>query len=101
MPEVWIPTTMQSLTGGLQKVQIEGRTVRQVINNLEREFPGVKEILYDEEEDDLQTGIAVIVDGEASQIGLLERVQETSEVHFLPAIGGGLAAMVGTVPIFD
>ncbi|MYC28934.1 MAG: MoaD/ThiS family protein [Chloroflexi bacterium] len=89
MPEVWIPTTMQSLTGGLQKVQIEGRTVRQVINNLEREFPGVKEILYDEEEDDLQTGIAVIVDGEASQIGLLERVQETSEVHFLPAIGGG------------
>ena len=89
MPEVWIPTTMQSLTGGLQKVQIEGRTVRQVINNLDREFPGVKEILYDEEEDDLQTGIAVIVDGEASQIGLLERVQETSEVHFLPAIGGG------------
>ena len=89
MPEVWIPTTMQSLTGGLQKVQIEGRTVRQVINNLDREFPGVKAILYDEEEDDLQTGIAVIVDGEASQIGLLERVQETSEVHFLPAIGGG------------
>jgi molybdopterin synthase sulfur carrier subunit len=89
MPEVWIPTTMQSLTGGLHKVQIEGRTVRQVINNLDREFPGVKAILYDEEEDDLQTGIAVIVDGEASQIGLLERVQETSEVHFLPAIGGG------------
>ena len=89
MPEVWIPTTMQSLTGGLQQVHIEGRTVRQVINNLDREFPGVKAILYDEEEDDLQTGIAVIVDGEASQIGLLERVQETSEVHFLPAIGGG------------
>lgn len=70
-------------------MQVEGRTVRQVINNLERDYPGVKEILYDEEEDDLQTGIAVIVDGEASQIGLLERVQETSEVHFLPAIGGG------------
>ena len=80
---------MQSLTGGRHRVQVEGRTVRQVINNLERDYPGVKEILYDEEEDDLQTGIAVIVDGEASQIGLLERVQETSEVHFLPAIGGG------------
>ena len=89
MPEVWIPTTMQSLTGGLHRVQVEGRTVRQVINNLEAQFPGVKEILYDAEEDDLQTGIAVIVDGEASQIGLLERVQESSEVHFLPAIGGG------------
>ncbi len=80
---------MQSLTGGQHRVRVEGRTVRQVINNLDKDFPGVKEILYDEEEDDLQTGIAVIVDGEASQIGLLERVQEDSEVHFLPAIGGG------------
>ncbi|MCY4366803.1 MAG: MoaD/ThiS family protein [Chloroflexi bacterium] len=89
MPEVWIPTTMQSLTDGQHRVQIEGRTVRQVINNLDKEYPGVKAVLYDEEEDDLQAGVAVIVDGEASQIGLLERVQETSEVHFLPAIGGG------------
>ncbi len=89
MPEVWIPTAMQSLTGGQHRVQVEGRTVRQVINNLEQQFPGVKAVLYDAEEDDLQTGIAVIVDGEASQIGLLERVQENSEVHFLPAIGGG------------
>ena len=89
MPEVWIPTTMQSLTGGQQRVQVAGRTVRQVINNLEEQYPGVKAILYDAEEDDLQTGVAVIVDGEASQIGLLERVGESSEVHFLPAIGGG------------
>ena len=89
MPEVWIPTTMQSLTGGQQRVQVAGRTVRQVINNLEEQYPGVKAILYDAEEDDLQTGVAVIVDGEASQIGLLERVSESSEVHFLPAIGGG------------
>lgn len=89
MPEVWIPTTMQSLTGGRQRVQVAGRTVRQVINSLEEQYPGVKAILYDAEEDDLQTGVAVIVDGEASQIGLLERVGESSEVHFLPAIGGG------------
>ena len=80
---------MQSLTGGQQRVQVAGRTVRQVINNLDELFPGVKDVLYDAEEDDLQTGVAVIVDGEASQIGLLERVKEDSEVHFLPAIGGG------------
>ena len=89
MPEVWIPTTMQSLTGGRQRVPVSGRTVRQVINSLEEQYPGVKAVLYDAEEDDLQTGVAVIVDGEASQIGLLERVNENSEVHFLPAIGGG------------
>ena len=41
------------------------------------------------EEDELLPGVAVIVDGEASQLGLLERVRDDSEVHFLPAIGGG------------
>ena len=38
---------------------------------------------------DLLPGIAVIIDGETSQLGLLERVEENSEVHFLPALGGG------------
>ena len=34
-------------------------------------------------------GLAVIVDGETSQLGMLQKVQENSEVHFLPAIAGG------------
>ncbi|MBI4641384.1 MAG: MoaD/ThiS family protein [Candidatus Tectomicrobia bacterium] len=66
-----------------------GRTVRQVVNNLECEFPGMRSQLCDDEEDDLLPGIAVIVDGEVSQLGLLERVHEDSEIHFLPALGGG------------
>ena len=89
MPEVWVPPRMQVLTGGKQQVQVPGATVRQVINNLEREYPGTREWLMDDEEDDLIPGVAVIVDGETSLMGLLERVQENSEVHFLPAIGGG------------
>ena len=89
MPEVWIPPKLQQLTGGKQQVQVEGSTVRQVINNLERQYPGVKEFLCDEMEEDLIPGLAVIVDGEASQLGMLQKVQENSEVHFLPALGGG------------
>ena len=89
MAEVWIPTNMQSLTGGQQRVQAGGNNVRQIINDLEKQYPGLKEMLFDEEEDNLMPGIAVIVDGDASLIGLLERVREDSEVHFLPAIGGG------------
>ena len=61
-------------------------TVRQLVNNIDQQFPGLKALLYDDEEDDIMPGLAVIVDGEASQLGLLERVAETSEVHFLPAI---------------
>jgi len=80
---------MQPLTGGQQKVQVAGRTVRQVIDNLERAFPGLKMELYDEEEDVVMPGIAVVIDGETTQLGLLEQVREDSEIHFLPALGGG------------
>ena len=80
---------MQVLTGGQKIVQVAGASVRQVINNLEKDYPGVKARLCEEDGMDLLPGIAVIVDGETSQLGLLERVGEDSEVHFLPALGGG------------
>ena len=89
MPDVWIPTLMQGLTGGNQVIQVEGATVRQIINNLELLYPGTKVRLYDAEEDELLPGVAAVVDGDASQLGLMERVNPDSEVHFLPAIGGG------------
>ena len=89
MPEVWIPPRMQSLTGGKRTLQVTGSTVRQLINNLDKEFPGVRSRLCDEQGNDLLPGVAVIVDGETSQLGLLQRVGENSEVHFLPALGGG------------
>jgi len=89
MPEVWLPPRMQSLTGGQQQVQVAGRTIRQIIDNLDRTFPGLKLELYDEEEDVVMPGIAVVIDGETTQLGLLEEVREDSEIHFLPALGGG------------
>ena len=89
MAEVWIPPKLQELTDGKQQVQVEGSTVRRLINNLEQQHPGIKEYLVDEEGDDLIPGLAVIIDGEVSQLGMLDKVGESSEVHFLPAIGGG------------
>ena len=89
MAEVWIPPRLQEFTGGNQQVQVEGTTVRRLINNLEKKYPGIKEYLIDETDEDLMPGIAVIIDGEVSQLGMLDKVGENSEVHFLPAIGGG------------
>jgi molybdopterin synthase sulfur carrier subunit len=80
---------MQRLTGGQQRLQVAGCTVRQVIDNLGQAFPGLKAELYDAEEDLVMPGLAVIIDGETSQLGLLEHVREDSEIHFLPALGGG------------
>ena len=89
MPEVWIPARMQAMAGGNKTVRVAGASVRQVINNLDSEYPGIRALLCDDDGMDLLPGIAVIIDGETSQLGLLERVEENSEIHFLPALGGG------------
>jgi len=89
MADVWIPPLMQPLTGGARRVKVPGSSVRQVVSNLEQAYPGIKALLCDEDEDRIRPEIAVIVDGEVSRLGLLEHVGEASEVHFLPAIGGG------------
>lgn len=89
MAEVWIPPLMQPLTGGAQRVQVAGSSVGQVVANLEEAYPGIQALLCDEDSGRIRPEIAVAVDGEVSRLGLLERVGENSEVHFLPAIGGG------------
>ena len=87
MVTVFIPSLMQSLTGGQQTVEVEGTTVRQIIENLERAYPGIKVRLV--ENNRLKPNISVAVDGEVTPLGMIQKVGESSEVHFLPAIGGG------------
>lgn len=88
MPTVIVPALLRKLTDGRERVTVRGATVRQVVEDLERQFPGIKTHLI--EDGDLKSGIAVSIDGEMGIGGLLDPVKETSEVYFLPAIGGGL-----------
>ena len=87
MPTVWIPTQLRDLTGGRERVRVSGATVGEVIDALERIHSGIKSRLCDE--GGLRPDIAVAVDAQIAPLGLLEEVAEPSEVHFLPAIGGG------------
>jgi sulfur-carrier protein len=84
---VWIPALMRDLTQGQESVTVPGARVREVIEALELLYPGVKARLCDGEE--LRSGMVVVVDTEAAPLGLAQPVGEASEVHFLPAIGGG------------
>jgi molybdopterin synthase sulfur carrier subunit len=87
MPLVFIPTPLRELTGGVAKVAIEGSTVREVIDALERQFPGIKQRLC--RADSLAPGLQVAIDDVMNTRGLRANVRPESEVHFLPAIGGG------------
>ena len=87
MAMIFIPTMLQKMTDGTQKVDMEARNVRQVIERLEEIYPGIKDRLL--EDGDIAPNIAVAIDGDVAIMGLLQRVGENSEVHFVPAIGGG------------
>jgi molybdopterin synthase sulfur carrier subunit len=87
---VFIPSLMRSLTGDQDTVEVEGATVREIVNNLDAKYPGMKDRLVDKFR--IKPNISVAVDGEVTPIGMLEKVGEGSEVHFLPAIGGGVGA---------
>ena len=87
MPTVWIPALLRDLTGGQETVIVPGSTVREVIEALDRSFPGIKDRLCDA--DGLRPSIAVAIDTQVTRRGLSQPVGDHSEVHFLPAVSGG------------
>jgi molybdopterin converting factor small subunit len=96
MAVVWIPSLLQTLTGGTEKVIVSGVTVGEIIDNLEARFPGVKDRLVAGGE--IRPHIAVAIDGDVSPEGLEQDVQESSEVHFIPALSGGMGDIPRSVP---
>ena len=89
MVTVFVPTMLLTLTGGVKQVEVEAANVRQLVDRLEEIYPGMKDRLV--EEGQIRSNLAVSIDGEHARMGMMERVRENSEVHFVPAIGGGTA----------
>ena len=87
MAIVYIPASLRGLAAGADSIEVEGSNVRQLIDNIEKMHPGLRERLI--ENGRLRTNVSVAVDGEVSPLGLLEPVSPESEVHFVAAISGG------------
>jgi molybdopterin synthase sulfur carrier subunit len=87
MATVWIPALLRQMTRGQAQVNVPGDTVGQVIEALDAAYPGVRSRLC--EGKGLTRGMAVSVDGHIAPLGLLAHVDEESEIHFVPAVGGG------------
>ena len=87
MPHVFIPPLLRSLTNGQEVIDVAGQNVREVIDNLDRQFLGVRDRLIDG--DRLKPGLSVAIGTKVSARGLTSKTQADDEVHFLPAIGGG------------
>lgn len=85
---VHIPAHWRDHSGGRATVEVTGRNIREVVNNLDKECPGLKALITDES-GDVRGEIAVAINSEVTEGGLLEPVPDNSEVFLIPAIGGG------------
>ena len=91
MAIVSIPSLMRDLTNEKSQVEITGTTIRELLDNMESEFPGVKERLCHQDDgiERISPYIGVYVDGVLIDRGMRSTIGPNSEVHFLPAMGGG------------
>lgn len=87
MPRLFIPPLLRSYCGGKEEFVVEGATVLEAVQSLEQQYPGVIERLCPEGK--LRSGTSVTVDQNVTPRGLSQKVSSESEIHFLPAIGGG------------
>lgn len=87
MITVFIPPQFRVFTDGSDRIDVEAASVRQAIEVLDEQFPGIADRLCQGNE--LRPGLSVSVSGRVSGLGLFQKVAAGDEIHFLPAIGGG------------
>lgn len=89
MATVHLPAPMRPLLGGAASVSAHGSTIGELIQDLERRYPGVAARLLADSGDRLRGGLAVFVDDQLPLGGLRARVGPDSVVYFAPAVAGG------------
>ena len=93
---VRIPTPLQRITNGQGEVACEGKTVQELLSDLERRYPGIKERLCDEQ-GKLRRFVNVFVNDEDIRFlqGDQTSLKDGDEVSIIPAIAGGARPVNG------
>ena len=90
MASIRIPTPLRKLTNELEVVQTSGATIGDILDNLEKAFPGLKDRICDEQ-GNVRRFVNIFVNDE--DIRFLEdkatAVKDTDEISIVPAIAGG------------
>ncbi|HEY7605900.1 MAG TPA: ubiquitin-like small modifier protein 1 [Actinomycetes bacterium] len=88
--EVRIPTILRKHTGGEKAVEADGDTIRDLLGDLDRRYPGIAGQLLTED-GSLHRFVNVYVNDEdvRYQGGLEAKVGDGDEVSILPAVAGG------------
>ena len=89
MTTIRIPPTLREQVGGEREVEVDGETVRELLDDLIDRFPALRQQLV--EADDLAPFVNVYVEGEdvRTREGLETEVEPGATVILLPAMAGG------------
>ncbi len=88
--KVRIPTPLRKLTEGRDEVTAEGSTVREVIDDLEKRYPGIKERIC-EKDGSVRKFVNLYVNDEDIRFknNLDTALKDGDELSIIPAIAGG------------
>jgi sulfur-carrier protein len=88
--KVRIPTPLRKLTNNQADVDASGSTIRELVDDLEAQFPGFKERMCDEK-GELRRFVNVYVGEEDIRFleGLDTKVEEGTVISIIPAVAGG------------
>ena len=88
--KVRIPTPLQNMTQNKAEVESSGTNIKEVIDDLERNFPGIKERICDEK-GKIRRFINVYVNEEDMRFLKQDQtsLKDGDEVSIIPAIAGG------------
>jgi len=91
--KVRIPTPLMKLTDNQSEVSAEGKTISDIINNLENQFNGIKDRIC-EENGSPRRFINIYINEEDIRFleGEKTTVKDGDEISIIPAIAGGVGA---------
>ena len=87
---VRIPTPLRRLTQNQPEVEAEGETIESLIENLEANYPGIKERICDES-GNIRRFVNIYLNDEDIRFldGNATAVKDGDEISVIPAIAGG------------
>ena len=81
MARISLSSSLAPYTGGETELELAVSNVRQLFQALDERFPDLRQ--------QLETDLAVAIDGEIYQDALLQAIASESEVFLFPKIAGG------------